>query len=121
MFKYALSLLAILSSGSFASTVTLKCHVDESVAHVPAHISKYQVIKTGKDRFALEVFFASNPSKGYSYALTPAGDGDEDYSEYNVASNHASTVNVQAAYIQESFNWADLIDTDGESFAHCVR
>lgn len=71
--------------------------------------------------YVLEVTFKSKLDKAYSYPVGKGIDGDADYTEYEMklTDQQMRTINVQAIYIQNNFEWANLIDVKGYSFADC--
>ncbi len=136
MSKFSSVLLClILSQSALAEGLrwSLPCKADSSSRPIPAHVDRYKMTKIafvnpkpvpGKKwdyRYVLEVYFKSQPSKAYEYRFVSAGSGDEDYNEYNLdaKSKKLRSINVSAAYIQNSFKWVNLVDGEGYGFVNC--
>ncbi len=113
-------LLLLIAIPAMADT-TLKCKLSKGYL-APANVSSYDVVQTGegkKAQYKLIVHLKNDPKKTATYAFVSAGSGDED--EYNVKASgeKKKEIGVQAAYIQEDFNWTQLVNYDGSQFADC--
>lgn len=133
MTKFLLFSLIVAVPALADMRFTLNCTPSKSVAKVPNHIARYKLVKIAfpkakpgngpkwDSRYAVAVYFKSQPTKAYEYPLVPAGSGDEDYSEWDLKAEdrQKKTINVNGAYIQNQFRWGTLVDTDGMGFADC--
>ena len=104
-----------LSFAAFAGSVVKCGNLQNPDGTVISEAPSYAVSKTAEG-FSLEETIPGGIVR--SYRLEAAGDGDEDYSAYNVI-DEAGTALVQKVNIQEAFEWADLINLDGDSVNKC--
>ncbi len=112
---------------------TINCQVDKKNPASPIASYKLTKIATLNPKptpaakwlrsYVLEVVFKSKLDKAYSYPVGKAIDGDEDYAEFEMKATDQQmrTINVQAVYIHNNFEWANLIDVKGYSFASCRK
>ena len=132
-----LSLFLIANVGFAADKevrVSLPCKMDKQ--DIPKGIKSYTVIKVAKpkespktgdtkwtERFLLKVEFTKRGSQPKEYYFGKSVSGDEDYNEYPlvVPKEEADLIAVQAANIQNRFEWANLINNDGVGFAQCEK
>lgn len=137
----ALSLL-LCSAGYAELRFPLDCKVTLKGKKLVDGVKSYRVVKVSvpaeprkprgneegaparkwKSRFVVEVTWTDKQKKPTDYLLVPGGDGDEDYSDYDLQNKKAiETIDVQGAAIQNQFKWARLVDVEGYSFAMCQK
>lgn len=126
-FVYGLFALAFVPSLGNAKDLSFKldCEYD-GVGTERVGAPRYQVVKTafrtaaGKwdVKYSLKVIPLAPYAQPELFDFVPAGSGDEDYSEYNVV-DPSHKLAIQAAYIQNRFEWVGLIDDEGSSSYHC--
>jgi hypothetical protein len=134
MFKWsALVAFLLLAQPVLATELRFSLDCSGDKGDQPAHIARYKVVKISTPskkpvkgskwtvRYALEVYFKSQPSKAYTYPFVPAGSGDEDYNEYDLKATGAQqrSIDIQGASIQNRFEWATLVNTEGYGLLRC--
>lgn len=105
-----------------ATEFRLSCLYDEERVGAPL-LAVVKKIKKKAGHWVNHYFVEIKPQNptvhAANFEVNPSGSGDEDYNEFSLSDLDQQKAGISAVYIQNSFKWASLINTEGSSFARC--